>query len=358
MNEDLNNQAPAPVPAPETPAVPAPAPAAPAQPAAPAPAPAQPAAPAPMPQQPYGGQPPVPPQPGNPYGAPMPPMPPAPQPSSTPMVLGIIALVASLFIFPIGLVLGIVAVVMAGKQIKQYGPVVGQKARTGKICGIVAIVISTIALLVTIAAVAIFGVALNAVLEEEAGSGSSISQITGNPSVGDADEAEAEAAAEAAFDEDLAALMTGGNPALIDTVQDMMEDIDEDAGPDDLSFSLMGITAQQIVDAMAATATYEITELDYIASENKVWVTANVTLANLVTQIDEFDRLYMADSRQFENAAEAGAAFGELYLDAFATAPTVTVEVMAEYYLTDGEWKLLDSDWEYLADNIAYSTGE
>ena len=43
-------------------------------------------------------------------------------------------------------------------------------------------------------------------------------------------------------------------------------------------------------------------------------------------------------------------------MSAFDTAPTVTTQVMAEYYLVDGEWQLLDSDWTYLPESIAYAT--
>lgn len=291
---------------------------------------------------------------------PMPPMSPAAQPSSAPMVLGIIALVASLLFFPIGLILGIVAVVMAGKQIKQFGPVVAQKARTGKICGVVAIVISAIALVITIFAGVMFGVVLDAALNEGYGSGSGSSPVVVDPSdSGSMDERSAETAAEAAFDSDIEALLSGKNTALIDVVQEMIDEIDADAGPDDLSFALMGIDAKQIVDAMGATLSYTVTDLDYIESENKVWVTANITVVSLNAQIDEFDRLYYADIRQFESAQEAGAAMGELYLQAFESGTPATVEVLVEYYYTDGEWKILDSDWTYLSEHIAYaSTGE
>ncbi len=274
------------------------------------------------------------------------------------MVLGIIAIVASLFLFflPIGLVLGIIAVVMGAKQVKQFGPMVGQKGRTGKICGIVAIVISTIALVITIAGVALFGSVMNEIIEEGGmGSGGSSMVAPIGPS-DDFAEDSAEAAVEVAFNRDMDAMLSGQNDALLVVVQSMMDDIDADAGPDELSFSLMGLSAEDITAKMASTVSYQVTDLDYIGAEDKVWVTADVKVVSLNSQIDEFERIYEADTRTFATPEEYGAACGEMYMSAFDTAPTVTTQVMAEYYLVDGEWQLLDSDWTYLPESIAYAT--
>ncbi|HJF66078.1 MAG TPA: DUF4190 domain-containing protein [Slackia equolifaciens] len=117
---------------------------APAQPAQPG-QPQQPVQPN-QPQQPYGQQPPQPTQPmGYNQGAyPPPPVPPAYAQKSSgkaigALVCGILAILFS-WLPLLGIILGIVAIVLASKAVKQFGR--DGKATGGKICGIVGLVFS------------------------------------------------------------------------------------------------------------------------------------------------------------------------------------------------------------------------
>ena len=76
------------------------------------------------------------------------------------LVLGIAAIVVC-FVLPIvgaplGIILGIVAIVMGGSYIKVNGPF--GRAKAGRICGIVGLVLSVLSLLLALALVALFGV--------------------------------------------------------------------------------------------------------------------------------------------------------------------------------------------------------
>lgn len=146
------------------PAVPAEAP---AQPAAPKTAPVDPqapvagsaaapaSAPAAAPTQPMG----APAQPGGPTPQPAAPMgayPPPPAPNASAgnskatvaLVCGILAIVFS-FIPIVGIILGIVAIVFAGKAVRMFG--LSGKATGGKVCGILGIVFSVLMIVFTVA---------------------------------------------------------------------------------------------------------------------------------------------------------------------------------------------------------------
>ena len=92
-------------------------------------------------QQPYGQ-----------YGAPQYGTPAGDGRAKTALILGIVGLVLSFLIPIIGLILGVIAIVMAGKAVKEG--YVGGQAKIGRILGIVAIIIAVIMMVVAIAGVA------------------------------------------------------------------------------------------------------------------------------------------------------------------------------------------------------------
>ena len=114
----------------------------------------------PQQQVPYGAQQP---QPyAQPYGAPQ-----APTDSkgTVSLVLGVLSIVFSLFsaVFPlnapIGIVLGIIAIVFSGQSAKAFGK--SGQATGGKVCGIIGIVFSALALIAYIALAIILASAAN-----------------------------------------------------------------------------------------------------------------------------------------------------------------------------------------------------
>ena len=116
-------------------------------------------------QQPFGGQPAVPPSGYDPnfqpaYGAAGSYQPPASTGKATvALVLGIAAIVICFILpivgSPVGIILGIVAIVMAGSFIKVNGPF--GRAKAARICGIVGLVLSILSLLLGVAVAALFG---------------------------------------------------------------------------------------------------------------------------------------------------------------------------------------------------------
>lgn len=116
-------------------------------------------------QQPFGGEPVAPPAGYNPYAQPgygsagfnQPPA--STGKATAALVLGIAAIVVCVFV-PIlgallGIALGIAAIVMGGSYIKVNGPF--GRAKAGRICGIVGLVLSILSLLLTIALGALLG---------------------------------------------------------------------------------------------------------------------------------------------------------------------------------------------------------
>lgn len=112
-------------------------------------------------QQPYGGQPATPPPgyvPGaQPYGAAAHQPPASTGKATASLVCGIAAIVICFVLpfigAPVGLILGIAAIVLGGSFIKKFGPF--GRAKAGRICGVIGLILSALSLVLTLAVVAL-----------------------------------------------------------------------------------------------------------------------------------------------------------------------------------------------------------
>lgn len=277
---------------------------------------------------------------------------PAPQPSSAPFVLGIVSIVCAFLFWPAGLVCGIIAIVMAGRQIKQFGPVIAQKAKTGRICGIVGTVISALSLVLVIVAVAITGSVINEAYEQS----TSVSEYptSGSTATGVDDEAAA-ADVEAAFDVDINTIVSAGNQQFLDAIQELMDSVDNSSGsdPDALTFSAMGLTAQEIADAMLAGASYSVDDVSVY--DDVAYVDATLYVPTINGQMEEFANLASDPANADLIASDPMKAAHDLYLKAFETTEPSEVAVFVSYDLKNGQWTLPSDDAAYIVDEVCYA---
>lgn len=282
MADEINNT-PAQPGEPQQPQTPEP----PIPPAAPQPQPAPTAPYAAAPQQPYGQQP----QPQQPYSGYMPPQPyPAAPVPGTPgsgkalgaLVCGIFAILFSGTVI-VGIVLGIVAIVLASQYVKAFGK--EGKATGGKVCGIVGIVFSVLALVGYL----MLGVFMAAAYNDYTTHYSStpgISQLSTPADPAPSNNLEAD---EAAVKELVETTLTGLNSPDAELVADVADKADAAfVSSADSSLADAGVQPEEFAKWLLGSTSVKIASDDvFVSNDGTATVYADVRSNNMVEFNDE-----------------------------------------------------------------------
>ncbi|MCI8468862.1 MAG: hypothetical protein HFJ75_05155 [Eggerthellaceae bacterium] len=334
-------------------------------------APQQPASPYAQPQQPTGA--PVP--PANPYGAPGVPGGPA-TPYAAPqatypaggsgkatgaLVCGILAIV--LCSAPlIGIILGIVAIVMAGSYIKAWGP--DGRAKAGRICGIVGIVLS---ILLYIFAFAMAFAALDDFDSTPTVTNSSSSSLGSGSSSGSGSSASpsAKGSDDAKYDEDELTVLNlvraqldaveGGEGEMMQSIADMAAaGFEANTG---ITMEECGIDPLNYARLMTDDLTYEV---ELVVVDDKTgtgWVGVDITCRDIFAvldtfndMVDDFDASGQANGMTEE---QVNAKVGELLMSAVEnTSTTDTDYAIFNATKENGTWVLEQDDWDQEMDYL------
>lgn len=281
---------------------------------------------------------------------------PAPQPSPTSaLVCGILAIVFC-FIPVVGIVLGIVAIVLAGKYFKAGGTL-GQ-GKAGRICGIVGIVLSilfwvfaigamiwaysTVVNTPTVSSSPSSSLSAPGTSSTDRGSSSSSSSSSSEP-VYDENEQTVLDLVSAQFD-----ALEGGEAEMMQKVASIAsEGFQEATG---VTMEQCGIDPVNYARLMTDDLTYEIDLVVVNDKQGTGWVSADVTCRDIFAVLDLFNEKVDA----FDTSGEANAMteeqvqqkLGELLMAA-VTETTTTTEDYATINCTleNGTWVLNEDDW-------------
>lgn len=309
----------------------------------------------------FGGQPATPPpgyvpnaQPA--YGAAV--KPPANTGKATGALVCGIAAIAICFLVPIigapvGLILGIVAIVLGGSFIKQFGPF--GRAKAGRICGIIGVVLSTLSLVLAIA-VTVFAAVVGYNLIEDADiyfdDYAIVDIYTEEPAMAPLDQAAAERAVTEAVSAQFDLLAEGevGMLALVGDVAN--QGFNEATG---LTLEDCGVNPEDYAAAITEGLKYTVNEISFYDSASGyagVYVTCK--------DIFEVYNIFYEDMDAFSASAEAqamtddefNARVGEILMAAIDKAP-ITQDVnwaIIDVELIDGEWSINQETWEFEMD--------
>lgn len=306
----------------------------PAAPYVPSPGPVPP--PAAPPQQPFASG-----QPADPYGQPAPASyQPAPSNGKAigALVCGILAIVFAASIIP-GIVLGIVAIVLAGKALKESGK--DGKATGGRICGIAGIVLSVIALFIYIALG--IGLVVWAVNHDNVTvTDHSFSAVSSSPQVTD-EEAPAQEAATTQLDK-----LANKDAATVQYLAAAYDKLFKEQT--DYTLSDLGVDSTEFAQWLLGDFNYDsvnvTTYSDGTGSANAS-VTVRDVSAFLTTFTTEIQSLLDSGAGSSMDMATAKVKVGEIFKGAMATT-TDTAEKFATFDLVKkgGTWSVDDDSWE------------
>lgn len=274
------------------------------------------------------------------------------QPSPTgALVCGILAIVFC-FIPIVGIVLGVVAIVLAGKYFKAGGTL-GQ-GKAGRICGIVGIALSIIMMIVS----AIMTFASIAFVNEYANTRSSdsysysSSAYTQSSSIDTTEE-------EQAVEDVVAARLQqieDRDPAALAEIQTEMESTFEEAmasafGGEGMTMASCGMDPAQIVDSMLEGFTYEAAYMMVDGTEEGDTAEANfyVTMRDMYEILDDINDVISARATELRSLDEAQL---QIELGKIVTAAIDEAdpdeEQLFDVDLTyeDGAWVIDDETWE------------
>lgn len=293
---------------------------------------------------------PVPTQPMPPKGAPYAGAPaPAGQPSPTgALVCGILAIVFC-FIPIVGIVLGIVAIVLAGKYFKAGGTQ-GQ-GKAGRICGIVGLVLSIIMIIVN--SILIF-TALSALDEADVDftdiyasqSSSAISSSAASSALADRLDDELYDVIDPELDK-----IKSADPAMVATIAAIVEEsLNSELASENLSLADLKVDPTELAKAMIQGFDYEydFTDIDGSEGTGEAWYT--ITCKDTYSIATEFEAqistLLSGDVSQYSTMEAAYEAIGKALMDA-VNSTTPTDDSMVDYDLTKqgDKWVLDPESW-------------
>lgn len=308
--------------------------------------PYQPAVPCGQPQQPF-----APGQPVDPYGQPMPGYYQQPAKSGKAtgaLVCGIFAILLAWMILP-SIILGIVAIVLAVKAVKEAGK--DGKATGGKVCGIIGIVLSVLSFILYM----VIGFGALAYIAANPGSVT----VTDNTPYSDTssglnateDEKQAEAAAQAELDK-----LKSKDTALM---QQLATELDTEFA-DGAGYSLteLGVDPMAFAQWLLADFDYQL-DGTYTSSDGTGTTYADVTMRDVYA----FAGTFMTDASEFSNSAEIGsmdeaamkAKLGELFNAAMDKIADMTENYVGIDLVKQGDTWTVDQDsW---ADEMEYLFG-
>lgn len=316
------------------------------------PAPQQPASPYAAAQPPYG----APAQPGapaSPYGA-VPPVAAAPSGSGKAtgaLVCGILAILMCAAPL-IGIVLGIVAIVLGGSYLKTFGA--DGKAKAGRICGIVGIVLSV---LLWVFAIGTVMWAYSQIDSTPTVNRSSTSTQAPGSSSTDRNSSSAGSSA-SVYDENEQAVLDlvtsqfdaleDGDAAVMQTVASIAAEGFE--GATGVPMEACGIDPINYARLMTENLSYEVDLVVVNGKQGTGWVSVDVTCRDIFAvldlfndKVDEFDASGAANSMTEEQVQQK---LGELLMAA-VTETTSTTEDYATINCTleNGTWVMNEDDW-------------
>ncbi len=345
---------------------PAPPAGAPQQPASPY-ATAQPASPydaPPQPASPYGA---VPQQPGvaeqgaqQSYGAPSvqsgvrPYAAPSSGKATGALVCGILAIVFSSMPI-VGIVLGIVAVVLASKAVKEFGK--NGKATGGKVCGFIGIGLSVIVAVIVAVSLVVFGsfgdndptVTNNTLSLSKGGSSPLASNATEKHS-------DAEAAAQAAVEAKLK-MLVNPDDAFIKEIAKLADDGFYEQT--EMHLSDIGVNPEDYARWITEGITYEIESVSIAESSGTGTVCANIKTRDVFAFLEDFSN----GLSEYENSeAYANAASESEVKDTFGKMFQFSMDATAKEYTTDyavlsvekkgGSWQVEQDSWDFEIDYL------
>lgn len=283
-------------------------------------------------------------------GAPAPGAVPVAAPAAVPsptgaLVCGILAIVLC-FLPIVGIVLGIVAIIQAGKYFKAGGT--QSQGKAGRICGIIGLVLSGIMIVVN--CIAVFTTL--AVLDDydTAGRYSGSSYVS---SSSDASSYSSSALADR-YDEELYDVVDpeldkikSADPAVVATIAGIVEEsLNSELASQDITLADLKVDATELAKAMIQGFDYEYDFTDIDNDEGEAWYT--ITCKDTYSIATEFETqlslLLSGDTSQYSTMEAAYEAIGRALMDA-VNSTTPTDESIAEFDLTKtGDKWVLDSE--------------
>ncbi len=297
---------------------------------------------------------PVPPAPGQP-GTPAPPAPvSAGQPSPTgALVCGILAIVFC-FIPIVGIVLGIVAIVLAGKYFKAGGTQ-GQ-GKAGRICGIVGLILSIIMIIVncvllftTLSILDNYGVTERSVVETTTSSASSSSRAATSTEF-TAEEQEVFDVVNPELDK-----IKNQDPEVVAVVAKMIEEsFDETMSTEGLSFANLGIDATALAKSMMNG--FEYTPAFASVVDDEATASYDVICKDEYTILSEFSDAtepLLDNAEQFTTTEEVYAALGKALMDAVNKTPAEDDGYLSLGLTKEGSsWVINQKSWEEALEDL------
>ncbi len=290
---------------------------------------------------------PISPQPGTPQ--PGVPQPGAPQPSATgALVCGILAIVFC-FLPIVGIILGIVAIVLAGKYFRAGGTQGTGKA--GRICGIIGIVASIVMIIINI--VLVVGAFMVASTYDAPGSNYSTPASSSSYSYAALSESEEEAITQAA--EEQLDKIKNADPETMQQIADLVQSsFDESAGYSgvgDMTLATLGIDPMVVAQKLTEDFDYEPFYTS-ASSDDAAEADFDITYVSVLDVLDEFDDLLddFMDSSEYDaitSEEQAYQAIGQLLLQAIDnTKPTDKGFMTLSLDRVDNEWVVDEDSWE------------
>lgn len=272
------------------------------------------------------------------------------------LVCGILAIVFC-WMPIVGIILGIVAIVQAGKYIKAGG--IDGSGKAGKICGIVGIVLSGIMIVINCILVFLAVQALDdydTTTIVETYSSTPASSSSSYSAISDASP-EDEAAVYAVVDPELAKIKNQ-DPAMIASIAKVMEDsLNDILDVEDISLADLQVDPTALATAMTKGFEYEQYYVD--ASGDEAEANYHVTCKDMSSVMSEFYdqlmELVSGDVSQYGSTEAAYAAIGQALMSSVDATPLSEGELFdVELNKVGGNWVIDQDSWD---DEMEYFFG-
>lgn len=274
---------------------------------------------------------------GMPYGQPYPTEPAGTGKATGALVCGIFAILLS-WVPLIGLILGIVAIVMAGSYLKQGG--VRGSAKVGRVCGIVGIVFSVIAFVFSL----MMGIAvINDLMDNDFSSSSYVpTEVTGSllDDLLDEEERRASSVVNAEMDK-----IKGGDEDALALIAALSEEGFVNA-TDGLTMEECGIDSMEYARVMTQGFDYEVTMVLADPEDGDGFVAYEVTCRDIFDVLDKFNDSLYEESFSTMSEDQAKARIGELFMAAARAGDMEDGSYLSvDVVLEGGEWVIDEDSW-------------
>ncbi|MEG0504426.1 MAG: DUF4190 domain-containing protein, partial [Raoultibacter sp.] len=267
------------------------------------------------------------------------------------LICGICAIVFSAIPF-VGIILGIVAIVLASQYVKAFGK--EGKATGGKVTGVIGIIFSIIAIIIYIASFALVAAAINEYSSDPYSYSYSSSDSSSSSSIDSAGTADEKAAADAAK----VVLDELKNPTEAN-INELAASLDEGFASSSGLTSLVdiGVEPKEFARWLLSDFSYEL-DGAYVYSDGTGTVYADVTTKDYY----EFTSIFSDNVNAFAQSSEAAtlggdeaainAKMGDLIRSAMNATPTTSTYVSMDVVKTGNTWTMDEASMDALAENI------